>query len=430
MKNKYIRLFRKVGAALLVGAVAVSMAVSAGADDNPITEKPTVSKHEKIDVSNVTGEGKNPEEINGFASAAAANKQWFEYITYNNTPAGEIRFSNDNYVLLYDPYVYNDALIMELTNAEEWSSADSISVTYQTSNTLSIEKSKSDTSETGITRQLGVDMSGTEGTSSSTSRSDEESFSRSSGTSTTYNNSINISATAGTEVGSSITMTQGIEAGLETGLETGVQVGSELAGGTASTTVSSTVSEKISTSISETVNSNITASATVGESHDEARSQSEDTTNARSTNSSQSSSVDSSKTWSTVSDRLTTSTGTSTAISNQVSTSDSKSVTRTFNAAYFNSSGAPLQWRIAQYTVYMPLYYEEMYFINGEWVMVDNGYCKLATIQGTCRSWIEDGQAYYEHWGTGEKVLQNDFWQGFFSTDELVQAYESRLYPN
>jgi hypothetical protein len=132
----------------------------------------------------------------------------------------------------------------------------------------------------------------------------------------------------------------------------------------------------------------------------------------------------------TVSDRITATTGTATSVSNQVSTSDSKSVTRTFNAAYFNSSGAPLQWRISQYTVYMPLYYEEMYYINGEWVMVDNGYCKLATIQGTCRSWLEDGQAYYEHWGTGEKVLQNDFWQGFFSTDELVAAYEQRLYPN
>ena len=415
MKNKYIRLFRKVGAALLVGAVVVSMAVSAGADDNPATEKPTVSKHGKIDVSNVTGEGKNPEEINGFASAAAANKQWFEYITYNNTPAGEIRFSNDNYVLLYDPYVYNDALIMELTNAEEWSSADSVSVTYTTSNTLSIEKSKSDTSETGITRQLGVDMSGTEGTSTSSSRSDEESYSRSTGTSTTYNDSINISATTGTEVGTSATTSAGTEAGVETGIE-GVAVDKVIA--------------KVSANVSATVSSSVSASATIGETHDEARSRSEDTTYARSTNSSQSSSVDSSKTWSTVSDRLTTSTGTSTTISNQVSTSDSKSVTKTFNAAYFNSTGAPLQWRIAQYTVYMPLYYEEMYFINGEWVMVDNGYCKLATIQGTCRSWIEDGQAYYEHWGTGEKVLQNDFWQGFFSTDELVQAYESRLYPN
>ena len=421
MKNKYVRLFRKVGAALLVGTVIVSMAVSTGADDNPVIEKPTISKHEKINVNDVTGEGQNPQEINGFASAAAANKQWFEYITYNNTPAGEIRFSNDNYVLLYDPYVYNDALIMELTTAEEWSSADSVSVTYETSNTISIEKSKSDTSDTGITRQIGVDMSGTEGTSSSQSRSDEESYSRTEGTSTTYNDSINISATAGTEVGTSITITEGIEAGVEAGVE----VGSDLAG-----KVSSTVSEKISTSLSETVNSNVTASATVGETHDEARSHSADTTNARSSNSSQSTSTDSSKTWSTVSDRITASTGTATSVSNQVSTSDSKSITRTFNAAYFNSSGAPLQWRIAQYTVYMPLYYEEMYFINGEWVMVDNGYCKLATIQGTCRSWMEDGQAYYEHWGTGEKVLQKEFWQGFFSTDDLVQAYEERLYPD
>ena len=97
---------------------------------------------------------------------------------------------------------------------------------------------------------------------------------------------------------------------------------------------------------------------------------------------------------------------------------------------YFNSDGVPLQWKIIKYTVMMPMMYQVEFLIDDEWVINDYNYCLLTTIQGTCRAWLENNTAYYEHWGTGEKVTWDEFWSQFFTKEELVQAYQNRLYPD
>ena len=66
---------------------------------------------------------------------------------------------------------------------------------------------------------------------------------------------------------------------------------------------------------------------------------------------------------------------------------------------------------------------------SGEWVTVATVFCLLTTVQGTCRAWMQNGQVYYEDWGNGEPVVATDFWSQFMTKDQLVQAYQNKLYP-
>lgn len=114
-----------------------------------------------------------------------------------------------------------------------------------------------------------------------------------------------------------------------------------------------------------------------------------------------------------------------------VSGSDNSSASKTvsYNAIYFNSNGTPYRWRIVHYTVYLPLYCESMILVNGKWVVTDSNYCLLATVQGTCREWINN-TAYIEDWKTGEPIAVENFWKNYFTPDGLIQAYINKLTPN
>ena len=104
--------------------------------------------------------------------------------------------------------------------------------------------------------------------------------------------------------------------------------------------------------------------------------------------------------------------------------------TKTFDAVHFNTAGVPYSWRVVEYTVYLPLKCDVQLLRNGEWVSsgVDT-YCLLATVQGTCRQVIVDGITYSEHWGNSELVTEDEFWQGFFTKEALIKAYEEKLIP-
>ncbi len=113
----------------------------------------------------------------------------------------------------------------------------------------------------------------------------------------------------------------------------------------------------------------------------------------------------------------------------QSGSNDSSETTNiTFNAIYFNSNGTPYNWRVVKYTVYLPLYCEVQKLVNGAWVVTDTNYCLLATVQGTCREWINN-VAYIEDWRTGEPVQVEDFWKEFFSKEALIAAYKKQLIP-
>jgi hypothetical protein len=131
-----------------------------------------------------------------------------------------------------------------------------------------------------------------------------------------------------------------------------------------------------------------------------------------------------------IADRITTSTGVATSATQSWSTTDSFTVSKTYEAGYFNASGAPLQWKIVKYTVRMPMFYRVQYLIDDEWITSASGYILLNTVQGTCRAWLENNTAYYEHWGTGEPVTWNEFWGTFFTKESLIAAYQNKLYPD
>ena len=78
----------------------------------------------------------------------------------------------------------------------------------------------------------------------------------------------------------------------------------------------------------------------------------------------------------------------------------------------------------------MPMKYQVEYLVDNEWVFGGFNYCLLTTIQGTTRSWIQNNVVYYEHWGTGEAVTWDEFWNQFFTEERLIAAYRNRLYPD
>jgi len=130
-----------------------------------------------------------------------------------------------------------------------------------------------------------------------------------------------------------------------------------------------------------------------------------------------------------IAERTTNATGYATSSSIELRTDNSTTITKTYDAAYFNASGSPLQWKIIHYTVKMPMKYQIEYLVDGEWIYGDYNYCLLNTIQGTCRAWLQNSVAYYEHWGNGEPVTWNEFWSQFFTEESIMQSYQNRLYP-
>lgn len=364
--------FRTV-ALILVAAISVSMIVISVSAVNDPTENRTTAKYQKISMESITGLGSNPEEISGNASSSAAQKQWYEYIMYSPQPVSSIRIDDNRRLVFYDPYDYGTSMIMKVTGEEsEWSTANSISISYTTGNTLTDSSGYSTNTSTSTQVQEGKD----------------ESYSHSQGTS--------ISTTKSWSNESSLSIEN------STTLTLGTKIGIKAFGASTDITVEASDTFKVGSvdksSSSSSFQNGSSNSTTEG--------------------------------WSTIANRVTTVTGSSFSTNTSWSTNSSKTVNRTFNAGYYNANGAPLPWKIVQYTVYMPLKYELQCKFDGEWYSTDSDFCIITTIQGACRAYMQNTQTYVEHWGTGEPVLWDDFWGRFFTEDKLIQAYQNKLYPN
>ena len=102
---------------LLALVLTVSAFSSVSGATNVAAEESTKSQYEKPDISDITNEGGNPEEIGGSASALGVEKQWYEYIQYSDKAAGVYYYGEDYRVLFYDPYDYSSALVMSPSRA-------------------------------------------------------------------------------------------------------------------------------------------------------------------------------------------------------------------------------------------------------------------------------------------------------------------------
>ena len=361
---------------LSMGMIVVAAVGSGAASNDTLTKQAleqTYGKYQKIDINSITGEGGNPPEISGAASASAAEKAWYEYITYSSQAVASIRVDDDRRLLFYDPFDYSNAMIMDVTGEEnEWSSANSLEISYSSGKTISEGSSSSIDTSTSIEQQEGKDenYSYSKGTSKSTTESWSKTKSK----------------------GQSFDFTSGMSGGLEGG---GLGV-------TFSTELSFSTTQSNSSSVDDTQGREEVTGSDTSETSG----------------------------WATVANRVTKATGSSSSTNTSWSTEESKTVTQVYNAAYFNDAGSPLQWKVVRYTVYMPMKYELQCKIDGEWVTTDYAYCMLTTMQGTCRAYMNNTQAYIEHWGTGEAVLWDDFWDGFFTEESLLAAYKNKLYPD
>ena len=363
------KLFQMIALCLAIslstGMIVVAAVGSATTFNDTLTKQDleqTYGKYQKIDINSITGEGGNPPEISGAASVTASEKAWYEYITYSSQAVASFRIDDDRRLLFYDPFDYANSMIMDVTGEEnDWSSANSLEISYTTGNTVTEGKESSTDTSTSVEVADGKDVnwSHTEGTSSSTTKSWTKTTSRG--------------------------QTLGGHVKYEFPIKLEVQVDYQYTG-----------------------------SNDKSEGEDEVEEENDSTTDG----------------WTEVANRITTTTGSSASINTSWSTENSKTITRVYNAAYFNENGSPLQWKIIQFTVYMPMKYELQCKIDGEWVTTDSSYCLLTTLQGTCRAYIKNTQTYFEHWGTGEAVLWDDFWDGFFTEESLLEAYKNKLYPD
>lgn len=399
-KKKHFSAVIAVSLALSILAVSTSAAVSAGND--ALAKKPdTQSVHNNVDITAITGEVVEPPMLTSAASSVAKEKQWYEYVYYSEEPVAYYYVSDTTRLAFYDPYDYSSSLIMEVDDSiTDWSSNNSMQVSYTTGN--SITNTDGNSTETITTTHLGYEdtTETTKGESTVTTKVNNQT------------DSYNTSKTVTTSKDDSITWStsesfdNSVKAGL--GKLGGVEVSLTLGAGQSwkSGDVTNTTEIKSTDGSGRTgyTVSNNTTTVTTGP-------QTTTITNR-------------------IADRTSKATGYTTNSSVSLSTDNSTTITKTYDAGYFNASGAPLQWKIVKYTVKMPMYYQAEYLIDGEWIFGDSNYCTINTIQGTCRAWLQNNVAYYEHWGTGEPVTWDEFWSQFFTEEKLIEAYKNKLYPD
>lgn len=404
MKKATKRISAIVSVALVI---SLSMVLASGiyaADRAGVMESTpsNTSIHEKTDISEITGEIAEPPELTSAASAIAAEKAWYEYVYYSPEPVGRYYLNDNTRISFYDPYDYASSLIMEVDDSlTDWSSNNSMQISYTTGDSMTDTNGKS--TETVTTTLYGYTDTQTTNTSENTVttkiNNNTKAYNTSKTVSTVDNYDWSLSETVGAETGEDFPL-------LGTKISASLEVGSNQhwTKGTTTTGVEGDIKDEDGNVMTGYTTSDNTTSVTTGP-------QTTTITN-------------------TIADRTTSATGYSTNSTITLSTNNSTTITKTYDAGYFNPSGAPLQWKIIKYTVIMPMKYQIEYLVDDEWVFGDYNYCLLTTIQGTCRAWLQNSQAYYEHWGTGEAVTWDEFWAQFFTEESLIQAYQNKLYPD
>lgn len=329
----------------------------------------TETKYKKLDTNQLMNLGQDPEEISVQTQITYFEKQWYEFITYSEKAVASYRIDDDTRLLYYDPYDYLSSMVMDVRYEDEigWSTANSVTITHEFSTTMSTEK----------------------GSSIEYSSSKEEAEGKDVTYSKVKNSGTTVTEYAHTEHSDGFDRGLGLEVGTGEVLKWVVDIQ-----GSGSLTWSDTTTTFSGT---DTVTDN-TESETDG--------------------------------WTEVAARITKTTGSASSTSNGWSTTETKSISRTFEAAYFNSENAPLLWTIVHFEAKMPMKMALQRKINGEWQTVDTAYVLLTTISGSCRAWQENGNIYYEHWATGEPIVDDDFWTGYFTDDNLASAYQNKMYPD
>lgn len=372
------------------------------------------TKYASLDINSLTGMGQEPEDISISAGAEYLEKAWYEYVTYSDKAVCSYRVNDDYRLLFYDPYTYTNAMVMDVqfdASTSEFDTMSSYAVSKTTNKTITACVSSTDT-YTSATQTSGKDVTHTDVTNGGSTK-------------TTYNHGVS-------------TETQGkVTNGTEYDYERKDYTTSSILENTQVSTASAfggtdVFKETITIGgyTNETTNYNtawltdtVTNTTTYSDDYKTTTTYSGDSTVEDNTTSTTDG-------WTELSARVTKTLGSSNSTSNSWSESESVTVTKTYAATHFASDGVtPLPWAIVHYEVQMPMKCVLQVKYSGEWVSVSTEYCLLTTVKGTCRAWMQNGQVYYEDWGSGEPVVAEDFWAQFMTKEQLMNAYSNKLYP-
>lgn len=445
MKRKLIKAVAVILAVLmpvLTASVALAQDVEPNSSDSGLNSdsglstKAKVSKYDKLDINELTGHGKEPEDISVSAGATYQEKAWYEYVTYSEHAVASYRVDDDTRILFYDPYTYSNAMVMDVNFDANTTNFDTMS-SYSASSTKSktiTACAESTYTNTSSTQTSGLDVTGSNVKSNSNSK-------------TTYNHYVDNETTGTVEeksyytykdrqydttsdtIGKAISSSSSFSSNLETTIGMDGIPSLEITMGVATENGSSH-----ETSSSVTTNHNIEWYVDEQTNETKYSPDYKTTTKYNGTDDVENNTNSTTEGWTQLSARVTKTLGSSSSTSNSFSETESTTVTKTYAATHFASDGVtPLPWAIVHYRVQMPMKccYQVKY--SGEWITVSTIYSLMTTVQGTCRAWMQNGQTYYEDWGNGEPVVEEEFWSNFLTVDRLIEMYtdpeKDKLYP-
>jgi len=384
------------------------------------TETGTQSKESKYvspDINSLTGMGQEPEDLSVSAVAEYMEKAWYEYVTYADKAVASYRLDDDTRLLFYDPYTYTNAMVMDVqfdATTTEFDTMSSYTISKTTTKTISACVSSTET-DTLATQTSGRDVTHTD------VENDGE-------TKTIYNHSIE-DKTSGTKKEYTDHEYERID--YETKSTSLVAVGTSetefTIGG-----LDSGVKEKviIGTQRDDTTDENVEWLENRTTNTTEYSKDYKTSTNYTGSDTVEYDTTSKTDGWTELSARVTKTLGSARSTSNSWSEEESVTVTKTYAATHFASDGVtPLPWAIVHYEVQMPMKVCMQIKHSGEWITVSTVYSMLSTVKGTCRAWMQNGQVYYEDWGSGEPVVAEDFWAQFMTKEQLMNAYSNKLYP-
>ena len=388
------------------------------------------SKYDKLDINDLTGHGKEPEDISVSAGATYQEKAWYEYVTYSDHAVASYRVDDDTRLLFYDPYTYSNAMVMDVdfdANTTQFDTMSSYSISHTTSKSLSTAMSSTSTLTSAV-QTSGRDVSGTEVTNDGYTKTiyNHDTVASTGGTVTSTNDyeyklMLSASETASLSETISASVTAGAEVAVKAALPNEASV---------TTTAKESVTAGTSTQVggSVTLNEGWVTDKTTNKTKYSDDYKTTTKYNGEDTVENHTSST--TEGWSELSARVTKTVGSSTTTNTTWSETESTTVTKTYQATHFASDGVtPLPWAIVHYKVQMPMKTCFQVKYSGEWVTLSTVYCLLTTVQGTCRAWMQNGQTYYEDWGNGEPVVETEFWSNFMTRENLMAAYNDKLYP-
>jgi len=430
-------------AVMLSVAMIASSAVLAFADGTGNSVWSTkASKYDKPDINALTGHGEEPEDISVSANATYQEKAWYEYVTYSDKAVCSYRLDDESRLLFYDPYTYTNAMVSDVyfdQETTEFNTMSEYSVSYTKSKTIDACVSSTDT-DTQAVQTSGVDHTTSNVTNTGTTKTtynhsvDNPTYGTKSETTqknykeyryTTSADTESSSVSGGAGTKNLLSTAKNVVSGALTGGIVGGLVG--LASGIEVSADSSKQTSHTETNTAAIVLDNETKTTTYSDDYKTSTEYTGDDTVEYNTKSE-------TEGWTELSARVTKTIGSSITTSSSWSESESTTVTKTYAATHFASDGVtPLPWAVVHYSVQMPLKCCLQIKISGEWVTISTVYCLLTTVQGTCRAWMQNGQAYCEDWGSGEPITIADFWSRFLTKEQLVNAYtnqnNAKLYP-